>query len=111
MSKQVSVDLGKAIKSLRLAKAMRQSDLAEKVGVEPTTISRYERGDYAPSLDVLAVIAEVLETPLHSFFTEPSKEADLSSLRHELIDAIYEISDADALASILKHALKVAHTN
>lgn len=40
---------GAQIKELRLNKLLTQRQLAERLGVEPVTISRWERGEVPPS--------------------------------------------------------------
>ena len=49
------------LKSLRKAKNLAQSDLAEKLFTSPQTISRWESGDGEPSLDLLISLAEILD--------------------------------------------------
>ena len=43
----------------RLAAGLRQSDVAEKVGVEPATIQRWETGQRTPNADALIKLAEI----------------------------------------------------
>ena len=49
-----------AIGELRRKLGLTQAALAEKVGVGPNTISRYERGEMEPSLKIAHAIAEIL---------------------------------------------------
>jgi transcriptional regulator with XRE-family HTH domain len=78
------------IKIAREAKLWRQKDLARAVQVEAMTVSRWERGEHMPSLDMLGLIAKVTgKTP--EFFLDglgdlerlASLEARLESLRDE----------------------------
>ncbi|MCL2675675.1 MAG: helix-turn-helix domain-containing protein [Firmicutes bacterium] len=46
------------LKELRLEKNLRQFDLAKIFNVAPNTISSWERGNSAPSIDELKVIAK-----------------------------------------------------
>jgi transcriptional regulator with XRE-family HTH domain len=55
--------LSQKIKKLRREKGWSQTDLAEKLGVHLTHISRLETGKYMPSVDVLKKIIEVFEIP------------------------------------------------
>ena len=52
--------LGMHIAKLRAAKNMTQGDLAKASGVTLANISRIERGQYSPGLDVLTKIADAL---------------------------------------------------
>ena len=55
-------DIGKNIKTLRTQKNMTQDELAEKLFVTRQTVSNYETGRSRPDVEMLAKIAEVLET-------------------------------------------------
>lgn len=55
-------DIGKNIKQLRTQKNMTQDELAEKLFVTRQTVSNYETGRSRPDVDMLAKIAEILDT-------------------------------------------------
>ena len=55
--------LGKTIRILRQAKAMKLSDMAKASGVSVPFLSLVETGDRQPSLDVLGRIASSLGVP------------------------------------------------
>lgn len=55
-------DIGKNIKQLRVQKNMTQDELAEKLFVTRQTVSNYETGRSRPDVEMLAKIAEVLDT-------------------------------------------------
>ena len=55
-------DIGRNIKALRTQKNMTQDELAEKLFVTRQTVSNYETGRSRPDVEMLAKIAEVLET-------------------------------------------------
>lgn len=48
------------LKIARLKKGWKQSQLAEKVGVQTYSISRYETGEQYPSIETLLRLSEVL---------------------------------------------------
>jgi len=54
--------VGERIKDLRGKLDLTQSDLAEKVGITYVQIGRYEKRGATPSADVLAKIADALNT-------------------------------------------------
>lgn len=60
--------LGQRIARQRRAVGLTQSQLAEKVDVQPETISRIETGSKTASLDLVAHICEALELELHELF-------------------------------------------
>lgn len=55
---------GERIQAARLKAGMKQSDLAEKIGVATITIGQYERGKRQPRMVQLERIAFALETTL-----------------------------------------------
>ncbi len=59
--------VGKKIREARKQKAWTQGQLAGAVHVEPTTVSMWERGKRAPSLEMLVKIAEALDRPIGYF--------------------------------------------
>lgn len=66
--KSVKKLLGEKIRKLRKEKGLTQEQLAELVGVEPRHISRVEGGYSSPSVERLAVMANVLEVPIKELF-------------------------------------------
>lgn len=54
--------LGERISRLRRKRDWSQRELARRTGTRGSQISKYERGDYEPRLEVLSRIAEALET-------------------------------------------------
>lgn len=56
--------LGQRVASARADRGFTQEALAEAVGVEPVTVSRWETGDRAMSLSALARVSVALEVPL-----------------------------------------------
>ncbi len=66
------------LKSLRKAKNLTQTDLAEKLFTSPQTISRWESGDGEPSLDMLTSLAELLDVSMDQLVSgRPMPEREL----------------------------------
>lgn len=63
----VKKKIGNNLKRLRRLKGLKQSELAELVGVEDKTISRIEVGGNYPSMDLLVRMAEALDIELTEF--------------------------------------------
>lgn len=55
------MDIGSKIKELRIAKGLSQQQIAQRIGVNQNTFSRYENSIIHPSLEVLVLIADILE--------------------------------------------------
>lgn len=64
------MEVGARIRTARENANLTQAQLAELLGVEQPTVSRWERDDYQPSLRWLAEIARATETPLPWFLPE-----------------------------------------
>ncbi len=64
----VNKKVGKRIKRARKDMEMTQEELAEKVNMHYTTISRIETGDSNPPIQTIAKIAKALRIPLSELF-------------------------------------------
>jgi transcriptional regulator with XRE-family HTH domain len=53
--------LGKRIRDRRTARQISQKDLATQVGVSPSAVNQYEKGEKIPSTNTLINIADVLD--------------------------------------------------
>lgn len=62
--------LGQNISQRRKALGWTQASLAERLDIEPESVSRCERGATLPSLMLLAQYAEVLETTIADLLSE-----------------------------------------
>jgi transcriptional regulator with XRE-family HTH domain len=62
--------IGKTIKFLRIAKGLKQSDLAERVKVSTNYISLIENDKREPSLSFLKELARILDIPVGLLFLE-----------------------------------------
>ncbi len=64
----INLLLGQRIQELRKSKKMTQEYLAEKIGIEPASLSNIERGKYYPTADNITKIIEILDIePLELF--------------------------------------------
>ncbi len=70
--------LGQRIKELRIAKKLKQSELAELIGIEPRSVSKIESGFHFPKDENLEKFAIALEVEIKDLFvfehTKSSKE-------------------------------------
>lgn len=69
-------DIGKNIKALRIQQNMTQEELAERLFVTRQTVSNYETGRSRPDVEMLAKIAEVLNTDANTVIYGPSPAPD-----------------------------------
>lgn len=64
---EVDTHLGVALRRARLASGLRQDDLAAQLGVDRSTIARYENGTRSMSVATLIQAAQVLGRPATFF--------------------------------------------
>ena len=78
------------MRAARLAVGLTQKQLAEALGVESITVSRWERGVTTPSLPRLRRIAERTDTTVSDLVGAPEtttgQAAELAALRQELAE-------------------------
>ena len=72
----LATHLGRNIAVLRKQRNWTQSQLAERIGVDTETISRFERGATLPSLMTLERLAQSLKVALPELLAESSSRAD-----------------------------------
>lgn len=73
--------LGKQIAERRKAIEWTQEQLAERLGVDAETVSRFERGVTAPSLLTLERLARALKTSAAELLSESSNEPTAQAVR------------------------------
>ena len=82
--------VGGRLRTARRSAGLTQKQLAEQLGVESITVSRWERGVTTPSLPRLRRIAELTETTVSDLVRAPdaatAHAVELSALREELAE-------------------------
>lgn len=78
--------LGKKIQQFRKNKKLTQENLAELIGIEVPSLSNIETGKYAPSIDTLQKLSEVLEVKPWEFYY--FEELSDSEMKNEIIKAL-----------------------
>lgn len=90
--------LGTVLMDLRTSKKLTQKELADKIELTYTVISRMENGQSAAMIDTLIKICEVLGTTLGKLFTEVDARVELLATRD--ITLVPVLTDADLCWSI-----------
>ncbi|WP_456293250.1 helix-turn-helix domain-containing protein [Pseudomonas sp. AK106] len=97
------------LKQLRLAKGMVQSELAELVGCEPNTISRYERAETLPSIEHLLRLSEVFGvSPMDILPPQSTNALSIIALRESLALKALELDDPEDLQRLISLASELA---
>jgi len=95
--------VGARLRIARRSAGMTQKQLADRLGVEPITVSRWERGVTTPSIPRLQRIAELTETTVSDLVrasdAPTAHGAELAALRMEL-------AETRALVDRIAHALE-----
>ena len=88
LSSHASVGLGGRLRTARRSVGLTQKQLAEQLGVESVTVSRWERDVTTPSLPRLRRIGELTETTVSDLVRAPDTASahavELAALREEL---------------------------
>ncbi len=101
--------IGKNIRMYRLAKKLRQEDLAEKTELSPNYIGMVERGEKIPSLETFIAILNALDISADMVLTDVVNTGyviknsmlneKLSKLSSDDREKIYEVID-----TLIKHS-------
>ncbi len=75
-SAPTTMNIGETIRNFRLQKALSQGDIEKRTGLLRCYLSRVENGHTIPSLDTLAKIANAMDVPLASFFSDHESDGN-----------------------------------
>ena len=91
--------VGQRIRQLRKSRHLTQADLASRIGITQSDLSRMESGEYKVGLDTLFKILHVFELSMSRFFEEapevhePAETPDELPEREQLLADFTELSD------------------
>lgn len=85
--------VGQKIRQLRRQRRLTQSQLADRLGVQQSDLSRMERGKYRVSLDTLFKVLSEFEISVSEFFEDEPPTAD--GLPHRQLRLLREFSALD----------------
>ncbi len=93
MARPVQVELvGRKIRQLRRQRKLTQVELAEKIGIHQSDLSRMEKGEYKVGLDTLLKILGTFNLGMAEFFEERPREVSILDRYHSLsMDAQKEV--------------------
>ena len=74
MNKPAQVELvGRKIRQLRRQRKLTQVELAEKIGVHQSDLSRMEQGEYKVGLDTLLKVLQAFDLSIGDFFDDDNR--------------------------------------
>ncbi len=93
VNRPVQVELvGRKIRQLRRQRKLTQVELAEKIGIHQSDLSRMEKGEYKVGLDTLLRILGMFNLGIGEFFEErPKEQGFLDKYRSLTTDARKEV--------------------
>ena len=74
------MEIGNKLKKYREDKKMTQKEIAEILGVEPATISKYESGLIEPNLEYLKKLSEIFEVTIDELLKDEEDKLDISKI-------------------------------
>ena len=85
----------------RVRKHLKQNELAEKLGLTPATLARYEKGQKRMSIDTLRVIADFFETTMDDLLGNKYAK-DQSTTYDKVVNLLkdYNLSDKEYIKMI-----------
>ena len=99
--------VGQKIRQIRKSRKWTQSDLASRIGVTQSDLSRMENGEYKVGLDTLFRILQVFELSMSNFFEEPAEPLD--AVREDAVQVSEEeclLADWAELSSEGRHEVR-----
>ncbi len=79
------------LKVFRAGKKISQEELANKIGIHPNHLSRYERGLASPSIDVVQKMAEAFEISIDQLVFGMEQNIDASINDRELVSLFKKV--------------------
>lgn len=77
---ETDLQVGAALRAARLARGLRQDDLAQLLQVDRSTVARYEAGERAMSVSTLVQVARLLNQPVSALLPGHQGNAALSKV-------------------------------
>ena len=92
----MSITLGKRIATLRREKELKQDELAEKLGVSPQAVSKWENDQTCPDISLLPLLAKILGVSVDELLSgKQENEPDVRVLsedeRKDIRDMMFRI--------------------
>jgi transcriptional regulator with XRE-family HTH domain len=85
-------DFAENLKKCRTQKGISQDEIAKKISIHPVQFSRYERGQSAPSIEVVQKIAVALDVSIDQLvYGDQDNKAEQSISDRELLSMFQKI--------------------
>lgn len=97
-----SKEIGWRLRKFRQQAGWAQERLAEQIGVSIQQVQKYESGSNKMNTDRLQQVAQALDVPIQSFFSDIENSLPLAVSEKLLLDSYRAIPNKDIQESILK---------
>jgi transcriptional regulator with XRE-family HTH domain len=78
MNRPAQVELvGRKIRQLRRQRKLTQTELADRIGIHQSDLSRMEQGEYKVGLDTLLRVLQTFNITIGEFFEEGARDHDV----------------------------------
>lgn len=91
-----AMSLGERIRQLRKEAGWSQTELAERISVDPGRVSKYEAGRMSPSPEALIRLAETLNVSLDYLLIEDVPRRPLHAAQDALGNELADLAELDA---------------
>jgi transcriptional regulator with XRE-family HTH domain len=98
---QHDVEVGAKLRDLRLRYTIKQSDLAARLAVQRSTVTRYEQGARSMTVDMLLQIADIFGVPACRLLPNRHQEQPASPIVGSAVQTQPSLED-DAIESIIR---------
>ena len=104
----MQINIGKNLRKLRLEKGLTQEQLADKFGVSPQAVSRWENGSACPDVTLLPALAIFYDTSVDALMgMDEIRSADRKNRIHCEVNRLVSAGDARGAAKLLRDALRL----
>ena len=103
------MNIGNAIKQVRLHYGLSQIELSSKTGISQTSISQIEGGVKNPSKRSIKAICDALEIPEAILYVLGMEDLDVPSARKSIYEQLYPAMKDFAIQLIGKRKSKILH--
>jgi len=83
------MNIGKAIKDLRIEKKLNQTEFANKCGITQTTLSQIETGNKTPNSGTLKRISSFLQIPETVIYLLATDESDIPDSKKKMFQTLF----------------------
>ncbi|MFN2238188.1 MAG: helix-turn-helix domain-containing protein [Thermoanaerobaculia bacterium] len=108
MNRSVQVELvGRKIRQMRRQHKLTQTELADRIGIHQSDLSRMEQGEYRVGLDTLLKVLQTFDVGIGEFFEErPQAVSPMEDYLHLSPAAQKEVEDFIAFKRMQEETLR-----